>query len=92
MKKPLMGVYSWLVVLTLLEVFIVMMGIPKFAGVALMIGTTLGKVLMIALYFMHMKQESWVSWFLPGIPVLLAAFFVAVLFPDLVWHLPLIFR
>ncbi len=86
-----LSVYIWLLALTLIEIGIVMLGIPKAAGVILMAGTTFGKSLMIMLHFMHMKYDRRIVWLLPGIPVLLAIFFIAVLFPDLVWHLPLVF-
>ncbi len=85
-------VYTILVVLTLLEVGFVALGLPKMAGVVLMLGTTAGKVLLIVLYFMHMKSDTRLAWLLPVIPVALAVFFVLMLFPDLVYHLPLQFH
>jgi heme/copper-type cytochrome/quinol oxidase subunit 4 len=85
-------IYGWLIALTLAEVGIVAAGVPRVAGTILMAGTTLAKVLMIGLYFMHMKQDSLKAWLLPLIPVLLAVFFVVMLFPDLVFHLPLRFE
>lgn len=91
-KRSAFIIYGWLVVLTLLEVAIVWMGVPKEVGVVLMLGTTLGKVLMIGLYFMHIMHDRPVAWLLPVIPVALAIIFVVALFPDLVYHLPLMFR
>lgn len=91
-KRTLIFIYAWLVGLTLAEVGIVVVGIPKTAGALLMGGTTLAKVLMIALHFMHMKHDRPLIWLLPAIPVVLALFFVTMLFPDLVWHLPLMFK
>lgn len=85
-------IYGWLVFLTILEVGVVAFGISQPIGAIIMAGTTLSKVLMIALYFMHMKHESLKGWMLPVIPLVLALFFVAMLFPDLVFHLPLQFR
>jgi caa(3)-type oxidase subunit IV len=85
-------VYSVLIILTLFEVGIVMAGIPKAAGALLMLGTTAGKVMLIVLYFMHMKSDKPLAWLLPAIPVALAVFFVIMLFPDLVYHLPLRFH
>jgi hypothetical protein len=40
---------------------------------------------------MHLKYDRRVAWLLPAIPVILAVIFVAALFPDLVYHLPLRF-
>ncbi len=91
-KKSSLVIYAWLIVLTLAEVAIVALGIPKSAGAILMVGTTLAKVLMIGVYFMHLKYDRATAWLLPIIPVLLALFFVVALFPDLVYHLPLRFE
>ena len=89
--RSMVVVYVWLVVLTLAEVGIVMAGIPRTAGVILMAGTTLAKTLFITLYFMHMKEDRPLVWLLPGIPVALAVLFVLALFPDIVYHLTLLF-
>jgi caa(3)-type oxidase subunit IV len=91
-KKQGWTVYVVLIALTLLEVAIVTMGLPKAAGALLMLGTTFGKVTLIVLYFMHMKSDRPLAWLLPAIPVALAIFFVLMLFPDLVYHLPLSFH
>ena len=88
-KRTAVIIYGWLVVLTLVEVLIVWGGVPKNSGVILMAGTTIGKTLMIGLFFMHIKHDRPIAWLLPGIPILLALAFVAALFPDLVYHLPL---
>ena len=91
-KRHAVIIYSWLVLLTLIEVGVVWAGLSKTAGAILMGGTTLGKVLMIGLYFMHLKDDQPIAWLLPVIPVALAVFFVIALFPDLVFHLPLRFQ
>ena len=91
-KKFGITLYIWLVGLTLAEVAIVAAGLSKAVGAILMAGTTVAKVLMIALHFMHLKQDRPIAWLLPIIPVVLAIFFVIVLFPDLVFHLPLTFQ
>ena len=82
-----LGVYGWLLGLTTLEVAVVMAGWPQVAIVTLLVSTALAKALLIALYFMHLKFDRPVVWLLPGIPVLLGVFFIAMLFPDLVFHL-----
>lgn len=46
-RRTAVMVYLWLMGLTLLEVGIVLIGLPKNAGVALVLGTTLGKILLI---------------------------------------------
>ena len=91
-KRRAIVIYGWLVILTLIEVAIVVVGVPKHAGAILMGGTTVAKVSMIGLYFMHIKNDRPVAWFLPAIPLVLAVLFVLALFPDLVYHLPLHFQ
>ncbi len=91
-KKSAIVIYTWLVVLTLVEVLIVRAGVTKAVGAILMAGTTLGKTLMIGLYFMHIKHDRPIAWLLPAVPLVLAVLFVLALFPDLVYHLPLKFQ
>ena len=80
-------IFGWLLGLTVLEVSVVMAGWPQAAIVTLLISTALAKAMLIALFFMHLKFDRWTVWLLPGIPVLLAIFFVGMLFPDIVFHL-----
>lgn len=83
-------VYAWLIALTVLEVVVAMMGWPKMALGIVLLATTLGKASLIALFFMHMKFDKPLVWLLPAIPVVLAIFFVGMLFPDIVFHAVLI--
>ncbi len=80
-------IFGWLGFLTLLEIGAVMLNLERSALVIFIIGTALGKATLIALYFMHLKFESRLTWLLPIIPVLLGVIFVLGLFPDLVFHL-----
>lgn len=91
-KRSALIVYGWLVVLTVLEVVVIWSGMPKQAGLIVMGLTTLSKVMMIGLYFMHVMHDRPIAWLLPAVPVVLGIIFVVALFPDLVYHLPLIFQ
>lgn len=91
-KRQAVMIYGWLIVLTLIEVGILMVGMAKAPGIILLAGTTLAKLLMIGLFFMHIKYDHPLAWLLPAVPLALAVFFVGMLFPDLVYHLPLLFR
>ena len=90
--KTAVTVYAILVLLTLFEVGLVMSGFPTSAAGVLMSGTTGTKIILIGLYFMHIKTDRPIAWLLPVIPTVLAVVFVLALFPDLVYHLPLRFR
>lgn len=85
--RTYVAIYGWLLGLTALEVTVVLLGWPKAAIITMLLGTALGKALLIGLYFMHLKFDAPAMWLLPAIPVALAAFFIAMLFPDLVFHL-----
>ncbi|MCB9799628.1 MAG: cytochrome C oxidase subunit IV family protein [Candidatus Omnitrophica bacterium] len=85
--KSYLGIFGWLVVLTVIEIVAANLGLPKLALAIFLVGTALAKVLLIALYFMHLKFESGLIWWIPGIPMALAVFFVLMLFPDIVYHL-----
>lgn len=89
--RTYLAIYGWLIVLTVAEVGVVLLGWPKRAIVVMLLATALAKASLIALYFMHLKFDRRMVWLLPGIPIALAIFFVGMLFPDLVFHLPLRF-
>lgn len=85
-KKVYWVVFTWLVVLTIFEVLVTKIGLPHFYVAALLIGSSLGKAILIVLFFMHLKFEGPLVWLLPGIPLLFAVLFVLGLFPDMVYH------
>lgn len=82
-------VFAWLAIITLLELGAVMVQMPHHALVLFILGTALAKAVLIALFFMHLKSERKIVWWIPGVPILLALFFVLMLFPDMVYHLTL---
>ena len=79
--------FVWLMVLTAVEVGAAYLQLPRNAFVAIILGSAAGKAMLIALAFMHLKDEKPLVWLLPGIPVLLAILFVAALFPDIVYKM-----
>lgn len=87
--KSYLFIFAWLGVITLLEMGAVALGMPRNALVVFILGTAAAKALLIALFFMHLKSENRWIWFIPGVPVALALFFILMLFPDMVYHLTL---
>lgn len=85
--KTYFSIFGWLAFLTLLELIGAAMHMPRAALIIFILSTALGKALLIALYFMHLKFDTKWVWFLPGIPVLLGLIFIFGLFPDMVYHL-----
>ncbi|PIQ85055.1 MAG: oxidase [Candidatus Omnitrophica bacterium CG11_big_fil_rev_8_21_14_0_20_45_26] len=86
-QKQYLIIFGWLGVLTLLEIGAVMFKLPHTALVIFILGTAASKAILIALYFMHLKFESRLTWLLPGIPVVLGLIFIFALFPDMVYQL-----
>lgn len=84
--RTYVATYGWLLALTVLEVGVVLAGWPQAGTVAVLIASALAKALLIAMIFMHLKFDRWTVWLLPGLTLALAAFFIGMLFPDLVWH------
>ncbi len=84
-------VFCWLAFITALEVGAVMAGMPRKGLVIFVIATAAAKAIIIALFFMHLKSENAWIWWVPGLPIALALFFIGMLFPDMVYHLSLHF-
>ena len=89
MAGTYLAIYGWLLGLTILEVGVVLAGWPKGVVASLLVSTAIAKALLIALYFMHLKFDRRVVWWIPGIPVVMGIVFVLALFPDIVFHLTL---
>lgn len=85
--KTYIVAFAWLVIFTAAELFAAGSGIPRHALVAVILATALGKALLIALFFMHLKFENRLVWLLPGIPLFFIIAFVFGLCPDIAWHL-----
>ena len=78
--------WVWLLVLTAVALGLGYAPINESLKALLLVCTTLAKILVIAAIFMHLRFDRWTVWLLPGLTLALAAFFVLMLFPDLVWH------
>ena len=84
--KQYLIVFGWLVVLTIFEIGVASMHFPRVVLAILLVGSSLGKAVLIGLYFMHLKFESRLMWVLPAVPVVFAILFVFGIFPDIVYH------
>jgi cytochrome c oxidase subunit 4 len=77
------GVLVWLAILTLAEIAVVLLSFPKLPKVILLVGMALSKAALVALYFMHLKFEPSTLMIIAFTPLLICAFLVFMLFPDL---------
>jgi cytochrome c oxidase subunit 4 len=81
-----MGVFWWLLALTLLEVIFGSLPVgpsyPHLAKIFLLVSMAVGKAALVALYFMHLKFEVRTLGIIALTPMILCAFFLFMLMPD----------
>lgn len=77
-------VFAGLVALTVLEIAVVYMSLPKALLATALIGSALAKAALVAVYFMHLKFERYRIWSMLVGTCVLAAVFLLGLFPDIV--------
>ncbi|MFQ5691965.1 MAG: cytochrome C oxidase subunit IV family protein [Nitrospinota bacterium] len=83
-KEPnYMAIFWWLLALTILEVLVVIAGLPTGLKATLLVGMALGKALLVAMYFMHLRFERLTLGAIAFTPMFLCLFLMLMLFPDL---------
>jgi cytochrome c oxidase subunit 4 len=78
-----MGVFWWLLALTLLEIGVIYVPIHRFAILALLVALAVAKAVLVALYFMHLKFERRTLAFIALSPFVLCLFLILMLMPDI---------
>ena len=79
-------VFYVLVVLTVVEVAIVYMGLPKILLVALLVILAVWKAALVAMHFMHLKFETRTLALVAITPFVLCVFLILMLMPDIFPH------
>ena len=83
-KQPnYIGVFWWLLALTILEVGAIFLPIVRLLIAILLVGTALSKAALVAMYFMHLKFERRTLGLIALIPLALCLLLVFALLPDL---------
>lgn len=83
-KEPnYIGVFWWLLALTILEIAVIYMPFARMAVVILLVGLALSKATLVALYFMHLKFERLTLGFIALTPLVLCIFLILMLTPDI---------
>ena len=77
-----MAIFWYLAVLTVLEIAVIFMGLPKFTVGVLLCAMALAKASLVAMYFMHLKFEARTLGMVAITPLLIATLLVFVLLPD----------
>jgi cytochrome c oxidase subunit 4 len=78
-----MGVFWWLLALTLLELAVIYVPIHKLAIIALLVVLAITKAVLVALYFMHLKFERSTLGLIALSPFVLCVFLILMLLPDI---------
>jgi caa(3)-type oxidase subunit IV len=79
-------VFYVLLVLTIVEVAIVYMGLPKMLLVALLVIFAVWKASLVAMHFMHLKFEKRTLAVVALAPFVLCVFLILMLMPDIFPH------
>jgi len=82
--KGYLLVFFWLCVFTAIEIGVTYIDMSRSLLVIFLIGTAIIKAILVAMYFMHLKFERGLIYFMVVFPCLIAAMFVLGLFPDIV--------
>ena len=81
-----MGVFWWLLVLTLLELGVIYMPVHRLGILALLVVLAITKAALVALYFMHLKFERLTLGLIAISPFVLCLFLILMLLPDIYPH------
>lgn len=77
------GVFWWLLALTILEIAVIYVPIAKMAIVILLVAMAISKAALVALYFMHLKFERLTLGVIALTPFVLCVFLILMLMPDI---------
>jgi caa(3)-type oxidase subunit IV len=75
-----------LLVLTIVEVAIVYMGLPKMLLAGLLVIFAVWKAALVAMHFMHLKFEKKTLAMIAIVPFVLCVFLILMLLPDIYPH------
>jgi caa(3)-type oxidase subunit IV len=75
-----------LLVLTVIEVAIVYMGLPKMLLAGLLVIFAVWKAALVAMHFMHLKFEKRTLTIVALVPFVLCVFLILMLLPDIYPH------
>jgi cytochrome c oxidase subunit 4 len=78
-----MGIFWWLLALTLLELAVIYMPIHRMGILVLLVALAISKAALVALYFMHLKFERVTLGLIALSPFVLCVFLILMLLPDI---------
>lgn len=78
-----MGIFWVLLVLTIVEVALTFLGLPKLLLGSLLVILAVWKAALVAMYFMHLKFERRTLAMIAVVPFILCLFLILMLLPDM---------
>lgn len=75
-------IFAALAVLTLVEVLVVYLPADRILIAAILVGLALGKAIMVAAYYMHLRFEKSTLALIASVPMFLCVFLALALMPD----------
>ena len=81
-----MAIFYWLFGLTVAELAVAYMPIPKSLMVAGLVILAITKAALVAMYFMHLKFERRTLGLIALTPPILLVLFVVITYPDTAWR------
>ena len=78
-----MGIFWVLLVLTVVEVGLTLIGLPKMLLGSLLVILAVWKAALVAMYFMHLKFEPKTLAMIAIVPFVLCLFMILMLLPDI---------
>ncbi len=80
-----MTIFWWLAILTAAEVGVTFTGLSPIPMGAVLVGMAVGKAVLVALYFMHLKFEKTALGLIAITPMAICVFLTVMLYPDATW-------
>lgn len=77
------GVFWWLLALTIIEVIVIFLPLPRLLIGFLLVGLALSKASLVAMYFMHLRFERQTLGLIAITPLVLCVLLAFALLPDL---------
>ena len=84
-RKQYLKVFIYLAILTIVEIGVVFLGLPKWLLALCLIVLAGWKALLVAMFFMHLKFETRTLRIIALIPIVLLVFLMFMLLPDSVF-------
>src|SRR5437667_8651484 len=77
-----MAIFWYLAILTVVEIAVIYMPLAKFTIGVLLCSLALGKAVLVAMYFMHLRFETRALGLVAITPLVIATLLIFVLLPD----------